>query len=304
MRSYQVVLILLMLLFGARLSAAPKKTEVKTAATGQKAEKKKIGVDQSDFMPAANSFGLILTYGADFNQLEQVDQKTVGHRISLAGTYSFDKYWSAYGVIGASHETYDQNIVRDNDNEEFHQISNMNVGAVYSKMKPVKYVMRSSNTLNIGLPVSERARVDKHIANISVTNFLQSYSWKNFSLFNRFSGNFLWNTQRFSIYTNDRMALVGDRLNRDWLLSNSFGVTYMIVPRLGVRFNYRADMVRFLDGQWTLSFGDNLSVFTNLSGFQLFASMINNSYPENERLDVGYYDKYRRIFLGGVTYAF
>ena len=253
-------------------------------------------------MPEANSFGVIVSYGVRYNDLQLVEEKTYQHRLSLAGTYSFNKYWSAYGAVSASHQAQGDKIVRSNDTDDFHEISNLNFGAVYSKMKPLSFVNRSSNTLNVGLPVSRRSRVDKHVASLSLTNFMQSYSWKNFFLFNRLSGNYLWNTQRFTLFNND--VFRGGRLNRDWLVSNSFGVTYMVLPRLGARFNYRADMVRFLDGSWEMSFGNNFSVFTNIKGFQVFASMINNSYEENERIDLSFYDKYRRIFLGGVTYAF
>ena len=126
---------------------------------------------------------------------------------------------------------------------------------------------------------------------------MESYRWKGLSLFDRVSANYLWNTQRFSLFLDDQM-------NRDWLVSNSFGLTYMFLETLGVRFIYRADMKRYLDESWDLGFGNNLSLFANLSSFQVFLSMINNSYQENDRIDLGYYDKYRRIFTGGVTYAF
>lgn len=304
MKLFSRTIFLMILLAGVGLQAAPEKTEIKKKVEqsqgdpeDEKATKKKIGVDQSDFMPSANSFGLIVSYAAFYDDLEQVDQKTVQHRVSFAGTYSFDKYWSSYGALGFSHQSYGSNIVKENDNDDFHEISDLNLGLVYTKMNPLSFVSRSSNTLNVGLPVSERARVDKHIANISLTNFMQSHSWNRFSLFNRFTGNFIWNTQRFSTFMNDEM-------NRDWLISNSFGFTYMITNRWGARWNFRADTLRSLDGSWELSFGDNISTFANISGFQIFASMVNNSYQENERVDLGYYDKYRRFFLGGVTYAF
>ncbi len=307
MKSLTLALAFCLSFSSATVMAAPEKAQVDSKLEKKsKADegKKKIGVDQSDFMPSANSFGLIVSYSANYNDLEQVNQKTVGHGVSIAGTYSFDKHFSSYGAIGFQHQSYDSNIVRDNDNEEFHQVSNLNLGLVYTKMKPLSFISRSSNTLNVGLPVSERARIDKHIANLSLTNFMQSYGWKDFSLFSRLTANYLWNTQRFSLYSNDRLGLVGDVLNRDLLLSESFGVTYMVTQRWGVRWNFSANIVRFLDDSWSLSFGDNISTFANVSGFQLFASMINNSYQENERIDLGYYDKYRRIFLGGVTYAF
>ncbi len=301
---YRLILsaLLIFSIFGASVHAAPEKAEVKGKISNKKTnsedvEKKKIGVDQSDFMPSANSFGLIVSYAVTYNDLEQVDDKTTRHQVSFAGTYSFDQSWSSYGAIGFTHESFGSDIVRDNDNDQFHEVSDLNLGVVYTKMAPVSFISRSSNTLNVGLPVSERARIDKHVANISVTNFMQSYSWNDFSLFNRLTGNYLWNTQRFSVFENDQM-------NRDWLISDSFGVTYMITPRWGARWNFRVDMVRYLDSSWNLSFGDNISTFANISGFQLFASMINNSYQENERVDLGYYDKYRRVFLGGVTYAF
>lgn len=260
-------------------------------------KKKRLGVDQSDFMPAANAFGVVVSYSASYNDLEQVDVKTVGHQVSVAGTYSFDKHWSAYSSIAASHETYGEKIYRENDKDDFHQLSNLNVGAVYNKLKPLSSISRSSNTLNFGLPVSERSRVDKHVANISLSNFMQSYGWKNITLFNRALVNYLWHTQKYSLF-------LDDRINRDFLLSNSVGINYMILPRVGIRYSVRANGVRNLDRSWNMSFGSNLSVFGNLYGVQIFGSYINNSYPENERIDISYYDKYRRLWMGGVTYVF
>ncbi len=300
MRIVLLCLILMVSLLGPSAWSQPAQTGTKVKAEGESKEgtkKKKLGVDQSDFMPDANSFGFVSSYFASYNQMEEVDQKTVAHNLSLAMTYSFDKHWSSYAAIGFSHESYGNNIVRNNDNDQFHNMSNLNFGAVYSKMDPLSFVHRSSNTFNVSLPVSEQSRVDKHVTSLSLTNFSQSHTWKNFSLFNRFSGNFLWNTQKFSMFNDDTM-------NRDWLVSDSLGINYMITPRFGARFNFRADMVRYLDDSWNLSFGSNFSLFANVSGFQIFASMINNSYPENERIDVGYYDRYQRLFLGGVTYAF
>jgi len=298
-RGVLVILVLLQSNFGLSAdSAATSKTSSKVSV--EKAEdtkKKKIGVDQSDFMPAANKFGLIATYNTSYNSLEQTDLKTYRHRLNFAGTYSFSKSWSSYAAIGVSHESTGDKIVRENDSDPFHEFSNANVGVVFSKMKPIRYIRRSSNTLNIGLPVSRRSRVDKHVANISLTNFLQSYSWNRFSLFNRLTGNYLWQTQKYSLFLNDR-------LNRDLLVSNSFGATYMPLQRLGVRVSLRADGTRYLDSSWDMTFGNNVSLFANYFGCQFFAALINNSYQENERIDLGYYDKYRKIYLAGVTYVF
>ena len=36
----------------------------------------------------------------------------------------------------------------------------------------------------------------------------------------------------------------------------------------------------------------------------IFASYINNSYAEDERFDLGYFDRFRRLLFGGVTYVF
>ena len=300
-----LILIGLSLLFAGPLMAQESKdkpvaNKVKVKKSGSKsdkAKKKKIGVDQSDFMPDANRFGFIVSYGASYNDLELVDTKTVNHRVSFSGTYGFDKHWSSYASIGASHETYDGNIYRANDSDNFHNLSNLNLGVVYSKMKPLSFVRRSSNTLNIGLPVSERSRVDNHIGTISLTNFMQSYDWNRFSVFNRALVQYLGQTQRFSVFNNDT-------LNRDFLLSNSFGLTYMPLKRVGLRYSVRINGVRFLDSSWNVSFGNNASIFANYFGVQFFASMINNSYPEDERIDLVYFDEFRRTFMGGLTYAF
>lgn len=278
-------------------SSSANEVKSKQEAKSTQNKKKKLGVDQSDFMPAAHRFGLIVSYWASYDDLQQVKIKTVSHQVSFAGTYSFDQNWSSYAVVAASHETYGSNIVREHDTDQFHQISNVNLGAVYSLSNPLSFLNRTSNTLNISLPVSERSRIDKQVGNFSLTNYMVSHNWNNISVFNRLSANFLWNTQYYSIYNNDVM-------NRDWLVADSLGVTYMVLGNLGARFNFSSNMVRYLDGSWDLSFGNNFSVFSNLNGFQLFASMVNNSYRENDRIDLGYFDKYRRVFYGGVTYAF
>lgn len=272
-------------------------TSVKTKAS-TKTKKTRVFVgDQSDLMPSANSFGLITSYTLSFDQLAQVEMKTVSHRVGLAGTYSFDKFWSAYAALAANHETYSNKIIRDNEKDYFHKISNVNMGLVHNINNPVTYMRRMSNTLNLALPVSERSRVDKHIANIGFTNFIQSGRWANMFLFNRFNLDFLWNTQKFSLFS-------GDIMNRDWLISNSFGLHYQAFDRVGFRVSSRLNSIRYLDKSWNLGFGSNISIFTSLAGLQIYVGMINNSYPENERLDFGYYDKYKRLFIGGVTYAF
>ena len=115
-------------------------------------KRKKIGVDQSNFMPMANKFGFIGTYSMSYNNLEQVKLKTNKHHFSLSGAYSFDENWSAYGGIGVSHESYKIKIIRDNRSDPFHEISNFNLGMVYSKNEPLKFIRRSSSTFNISLP--------------------------------------------------------------------------------------------------------------------------------------------------------
>lgn len=293
------LLVIVTLLFGfcMRVSAATQLSQQKILSTQKPAEKKKIGVDQSDFMPAASSYGAIVSYGASYNQIEQVREETVRHRISAAITYSFDKDWSVYGAVAAAHESYGNKIYRENDTDPYHELSNLNVGAVYNQMSPLRYISRSSNTINLALPVSRESRVDGHVVSVSATNFMQTYSWYDFSIFNRLNADFLGNTQKFSLFN-------GDTLNRDWLLSNSFGITYMILKNVGARYSVRIDSVRYLDQSWDLSFGNNVSIFANISGFQIFASFINNSYPENERVDISFYDKYRKIYSAGVVYAF
>ena len=260
-------------------------------------KKKKISMDQSDLMPDSHTFGFIGTYMVAYDSLDNVEPKTHKHKLSLSTAYSFDEYWSSYGSISISHETHNMDIYRSNRVDPYHQMSNLNMGMVYKKKAPLKFVQISSSTFNISLPVSEHSRVDKHITNLSMIHFMNSYGWKGLSLSHRLVANYLWNTQKFSIFLNDQM-------NRDWVASNSFGLTYIFSQKIGARFNYHINMKRYLDESWDLSFGNNLSLFYNLNSFQFFLRMINNSYPENDRIDLGYYDKHRMVFTGGVTYAF
>ncbi len=262
----------------------------------KKSEKNKLGVDQSDFMPPANRFGLIANYGFSYNQLQQVEVKTTRHILSLAGTYGFDKHWSAYSSVGVLHETFGGQIVRDTPSEPFHQFTNLNFGVVYSKMKPLSFVNRSSNTFNISLPTSELSRFDKHIGSLSLTNFMSSYSWNKMILFNRMMAHFQWNSQKYSITT--------DLINRDWLLANSFGITYVPWSFLGLRTSFNVSAERYLDNQWTTVMGNNITAFANVQGFQLYLSYLNQSYPENDSIDPVMFDRYRRLISGGVTYSF
>jgi hypothetical protein len=258
---------------------------------------KRIGVDQSDFMPEENNFGLIGSYVLTFNELEEVERKTVLHRFSLAGTYSFSSQLSGYVVMNMAHESYQNKIFRENDSDPYHTISDFNFGVIYTSVNPLKFIRRSSTTLNLALPVGERSRVDRQIGSVAITNFLQGNSWKGFFIFNRFNSQYVQQSQRFSLFEEDT-------LNRDLLISESIGLTYLPSSYIGVRWSVRADLLRYLDQSWDLSFGNNISLFSNFSGFQIFASLINNSYPENERIDVSYYDRFRRIYMMGVTYVF
>ena len=76
--------------------------------------RKKIGVDQSDFMPSANSFGLITSYSLNYDDLQQESRKSVNHRLGVAGTYSFNRSLSTYASLSVSHQTQDEKIVRQN----------------------------------------------------------------------------------------------------------------------------------------------------------------------------------------------
>ena len=125
---------------------------------------------------------------------------------------------------------------------------------------------------------------------------MTSPSWNNISLFNRFFVDYLWNSQKYSVTT--------DLINRDFLASNSLGINYFPVSWIGFRMSQRIDYERDLNGKWIQSFGGNFAIFSNIKGVQVFASYINSSYPENDRLDVTFFDKYRRLYSFGLTYAF
>lgn len=259
-------------------------------------QKKKIGVDQSDFMPSSHHFGVVTSYILRYNNLEQVKYKAIQHQLTIAGTYSFDEFWSSYASMALYHETYQDKIFRPNNTDRFHSLSDINLGLVYSKMKPLSFVRRSSNTLNITLPTSEQSQEDQQVTNISLSNFMQSHSWKNFALFNRFLINYGWNRLKYSRTT--------DLINNDWTLMNSFGLNYVPTPLFGLRASFNMSTTRYLNDVWNMGFGNGFAIFSNWQGFQFYASMVNQSYPEKYRIDPIYFDRYRQLFSAGVTYAF
>ena len=273
------------------------KTALKEQAITEGRKKTKLSLDQSDFMPSNRRFGFIGTYSISYNNIEPVNKKNHNHNLSFSIAYKLNQSWSLYSSISLSHQSQGFNIVRTDKRGSFHKISNLNIGAVHEQSQFIKFINRSSSTLNISLPVSERSRFDKHIASISASHFMGGYSWKGISPFIRLSSNYLWNTQLFSQFLNDK-------INRDWLLSSGFGLNYIFLDQFGLRFSYQADIVRSLDGSWSQSFGNNLSLLSNIGSAQISIGIVNNSYPENDRLDVGYYDKYQRIIHGNITYAF
>ena len=203
MRSYFSLLILIFsLAFTNGLQAAENnslkvsKKEADAEKSEKELEKKKLGVDQSDFMPESNSFGLIFSYRTSYDQMEQVERKSYNHFLGIAGTYSFDKHWSSYMATGLSYETFGNNVYRETQEDYFYNMADVSFGLIYSKMKPLSFVRRSSNTLDITLPTSERAQIDEHRLYLSLTNFMTSYTWKKLSLFNRINANYIWNKFR------------------------------------------------------------------------------------------------------------
>jgi len=282
---------------GQSTQTAELKTNGKTDPKIVAAKRKKLGVDQSDFMPAENRFGAILSYGLRYDDLQQTKKKTVGHVVSLAGTYSFSEKWSSYLSVSFAHDTAGGEIVKENDDDEYHAMSDLNAGVVYTLRQPLQYLAVNSTTFNLSLPVSERSQIDKNVVDATVSNYTQSKSWYRFSLFNRANVDYLWNRLKFSVYD-------GDTLNRDWLFANGLGFNYQILDNVGFRASLAMEMSRYLDDSWDLTFGNRLTIYSNFKGFQVFASVVNNAYPENERVDIDFYDKYKRLYSVGVVYAF
>ena len=264
--------------------------------------KSRLGVDQSDFMPSDGEFGLILSYSMDYDSLQTQSPETVRHFLGATGTYSFSKNLSAYGSMSVGHETNKFNIVRDNPEDNFHGISNLNMGMVYSLSQQPSWLARNAFTLNVGFPISERSRVNKQFINLSLSNYLQTKSWNRLSIYNRMTANVIGQTLKFSVWNDDGFS--GDQLNRDWLVQTATGINVRITQRIGLRSSLNINNVHFLDGTWNLSFGNQTAVFANYFGVQFYAQMFNRSYAENQTLQPLYYDKYRRFFAAGMTYAF
>ncbi len=262
-----------------------------------KMERKKLGVDQSDFMPKANNYGAVIYYGGRYDDLQQTTEKTVLHSLGISATYSFTDRLSSFLSVGFDHETNKNKIVRDNDQNDYHQMSDISLGMIYNIRKPTPYLLMNSTTLTLSLPTSERSQYDKTLFDLTLSNYLESNQWNRVSLFYRLTGDYLSNRLRFSVYE-------GDTLNRDWNFSNIIGLNYLILPGLGVRVSFVTQNTRFLDNSWDMTFGNRISMYGNLFGFQISAGMLNNAYPENDRLLVDYYDKYRRLYSVGIAYAF
>ena len=280
------------------MAAQTNETKAKTGkADVTKIERKKLGVDQSDFMPSANNFGAVVFYGGRYDDLQQTTEKTMVHTLAVSGTYSFSDRLSSFASIAFDHETNKNKIVRDNSQDDFHRMSDASVGAIYNVRKPTPYLLMNSTTFTVSLPVSERSRFDKTRFYTAISNYTETNSWHKVSVFYRVTADYLSNRLRFSVYD-------GDALNRDVNVLNIFGMNYLIFPWMGLRASLVTQTTRFLDNSWDLTFGNRLSVYSNIYGFQVTAGILNNAYPENDRLVVDYYDRYRRLYSIGVTYAF
>jgi len=279
---------------------APAKGTVKAgpAANSVTLKKKKIiGTDRSEFMPEENNFGFVFSYWAGYDHLEQVQYKTVKHQLGISGSYSFDKALSIYSAIGLGYSTYKNKIFKENDDDSYGQLSNLDIGAVYAFRPKASFLRMHSNTFNVSLPVSEESRFDQHRGEYTLTNFLFTQPWHGFSLANRVTAEYLKKKYKFSVFNDGQ-------LNRDLVFMESISLIYQVIDIVSLRFGVAADYTRYLDDSWDMNFGNQASIIVNYWGAQFFATMVNRSYPENERMDFGYYDRYRRLYRVGITYAF
>jgi len=278
-----------------------KSSKVKTKKK-KKSTQKRLGIDQSDFMPSAREFGFIFSYSFDYNSLQNVSPHQINHYLGVSATYSIDKNFSSFMSMSVRHTSENLNVIRRGPEDNFHEISNLNLGAVYSHLKNGPWLARNAVTLSASFPLSERSRVNMEFIRLNLSHYIQSKPWNRISFYNRIRGNLLANRSRFSIWDNDGFS--GGTLNRDWLIQNSAGANVSITDRIGLRSSLTLNNTHFLDGSWDFSFGNQVSVFANYFGVQFYLQMFNQSYPENEGLQLIYYDQYRRFFAGGLTYAF
>ena len=263
---------------------------------GNQSFAEKVKNSQVSYLLPAEKFVFSLGYEIAYNDLEEVDEKTLNHQVDVLGAYKLNRHTSIYGNLGFNHQTKGQYVFRDNDTDEYHSVAFLNFG-VYSKMSALpKYFRKSAYRFVLSLPVTRKNIIDGHLVTASASNVTTTQAWNKFSIFNKFSARYTWHRLKFSMYSNGR-------LNRDWLLSESLGLAFDPEDNLGVRFSLGVHSVRYLDSSWDLSFGNQLSIFYNQWDLQFFVSYINDSYPENDRLDFGYYDKYRKLYIVGVTYA-
>lgn len=283
-------------------SLSLRKEKIKPGSKNKSKSFKRLGVDQSDFMPEAGKFGVILSYSFDFDSLQTTDPPQLNHYLGVSGTFSIDRNFSAFVSMSASHRSENFRVIRRGPNDNFHEISNLSLGTIYAHQKNPSWVVRNALTFSSTFPLSERSRVDQQFINLNLAHYIQSKPWMRLSLYNRLRANFLGNRLRFSVWDNDGFS--GGRTNRDWLVQNAIGVNFKVAKRIGIRSSFTVNNTRFLDNSWNLAFGNQISIFANYSGFQFFLQMFNSSYPENESLQILYYDPYRRFFAGGLTYAF
>ncbi len=242
-------------------------------------------------------YGFGASYGMSYDALETVEDKTIGHQLGLNARYFLGNNWLLNSSVAFFHNSFDLKVYRANPDDNYHQVSDTNLGLTHVKRNLNKYIARIADRISILLPTSERSRIDQRRFALTFSNSVASGSWKKFRLIQSFSASYASHRLKFSLFNNDS-------LNRDLALTESLALTYQAFPWLGLSFNAYFRVFRFLDKSWDNTFGNSVTVFTSVGRAGIFLSYINRSVSELDGYRIDYFNSFERVIQAGVTYDF
>jgi len=240
---------------------------------------------------------LQISYGVSFNSLQQVEQKSLAHQMGFSISRNLSENWTGSISAGMNHQSRGLSIYKDHDSYYFHNLSYVELSFLKTGLSFIPATQFSYLSLSYNLPVDEKSRIDKKWGDLSASYFTLFKSYKNFSLYSAVSAHFPLHTQRFSVYSNDR-------LNTNFSFFSSVGLNFRIIKNLGLSFSTRLSNHRYMDLTWSTKFGNRVKLYARIYKFRVHMSFSNHSYSEDALYKSFFYDPYRRFYQFGVSYDF
>lgn len=238
-----------------------------------------------------------VSFSTLYNQLETTDVKKQRNSIGYGISYKSQSGLIFHGGINASYLSQNLKVFRTSDSKPFFSFSDFHFGA--AKNYSIDNSLLSNHSLNVSvaLPISEESQFEAYRANLILGYGLSTKPlFKGIAASYGFSINYLWNHFKY--------GNLSQSINRDYIISNKIGLSATVFKRVFLTAVARASFINYLDNTQIMNYGTVIGAGTNYKNFSFSVALINNSYPEDEYFNPGYFDQYKQLIKLGVKYVF